>query len=154
MESVWDYPRPPAVVRCERQVRIEFGGVTIADSGRALRVLETASPPTVYVPLEDVADEHLDHARNGTPTFCEWKGTASYLDVIVNAVRCDRVAWWYPQPTAAYERLRDHAAFYPARVDCYLDDERVAPQPGAFYGGWVTGDIEGPCKRARGTLRC
>ena len=148
---MWDYPRPPALVACERRVRVEFAGRTIADSTRALRVLETASPPTIYVPPADVAHELLQ-ATSGH-TLCEWKGAASYHDIVVNGRRAERAAWWYPQPVAAYAALRDHVAFYPGRVDaCYLDDERVQPQPGAFYGGWITSDIQGPFKGEPGTL--
>ena len=137
---------------CDRRVRVRFADTQIAESLRALRVLETASPPTVYIPLGDVAEEHLVAARAGTPTFCEWKGSASYLDVLVDGVRCDRAAWQYLAPVEAYAALRGHVAFYPGRVDCWLDDERVAPQPGGFYGGWVTSDIEGPFKGVPGTL--
>jgi uncharacterized protein (DUF427 family) len=150
MESVWDYPRPPALVPSERRVRVEFGGRTIADSTRALRMLETASPPTVYLPLEDIVSECLEPTAGHT--MCEWKGAASYYDVVVAEARAAQAAWWYPLPSAAYAALRDHVAFYPGRVACYLDDERVRPQPGQFYGGWVTGDITGPFKGEPGTL--
>jgi uncharacterized protein (DUF427 family) len=149
-ESVWDYPRPPRVEPCERRVRVELGGETIAESDRALRVLETSSPPTIYVPLEDVRDGALRPAK-GT-TECEWKGTASYLDAINGDRVRPRAAWLYPEPKPGYERLRDHVAFYAGRVDaCYLDDERVTPQPGSFYGGWITAEIEGPFKGEPGT---
>jgi uncharacterized protein (DUF427 family) len=150
MESVWDYPRPPALVPSERRVRVEFGGRTIADSTRALRMLETASPPTVYLPLEDIVSECLEATAGHT--MCEWKGAASYYDVVVAAARAAQAAWWYPRPSSTYAALRDHVAFYPGRVACYLDDERVRPQPGQFYGGWVTGDITGPFKGEPGTL--
>jgi uncharacterized protein (DUF427 family) len=149
-ESVWDYPRPPRVEPCDRRVRVELGGVTIADSDRGLRVLETSSPPTIYVPLEDVRDGALRPAK-GT-TECEWKGTASYFDGISGHRVRPRAAWLYPEPKPGYERLRDHVAFYAGRVDaCYLDDERVTPQPGSFYGGWITAEIEGPFKGEPGT---
>jgi uncharacterized protein (DUF427 family) len=149
-ESVWDYPRPPRVEPCDRRVRVELGGEVIAESDRALRVLETSSPPTIYVPPEDVRVELLRPAR-GT-TECEWKGTASYLDAVVgNRVR-PRAAWTYREPKPAFEQLRDHLAFYAGRVDaCYLGDERVTPQPGNFYGGWITAEIEGPFKGEPGT---
>jgi uncharacterized protein (DUF427 family) len=150
VESVWDYPRPPALVPCDRRVRVEFAGRMIADSTRALRVLETASPPTIYVPRADIEEQALAPASG--QTLCEWKGAASYHDVVLNGDRAARAAWWYPQPVSAYAALRDHVAFYPGRVACYLDDERVQPQPGDFYGGWVTSDIKGPFKGAPGTL--
>ena len=152
-ESVWDYPRPPAVVPCERHVRVEHGGEVIAESDRALRVLETSSPPTIYVPPQDVRLDLLEEDADWHRTHCEWKGHASYLDVLAPDERAERAAWVYRDPVPAYARLRDHIAFYPARVDgCFLGDERVGAQEGDFYGGWVTADIEGPFKGAPGTL--
>jgi uncharacterized protein (DUF427 family) len=146
MESVWDYPRPPALVPCERRVRVLLDGITVADSTRALRVLETASPPTVYVPPADVELTLLSPAHGST--MCEWKGAAGYWDV----GRVARGAWGYPEPVAAYAALRDHLAFYPGRFECFLGDERVRAQDGDFYGGWITDDIQGPFKGAAGTL--
>jgi uncharacterized protein (DUF427 family) len=149
-ESVWDYPRPPRVERERRHVRVELGGETIAESDRAVRVLETAGPPTIYVPPEDVHSEALRPAKKTTE--CEWKGTASYFDAIAgNRVR-PRAAWTYPEPKPGYEQLRDWIAFYAGRVDAaYLGDERVTPQPGDFYGGWITAEIEGPFKGEPGS---
>ncbi len=146
MERVWDYPRPPAVVPCERRVRVELGGAIAADSTRALRVLETSHPPVIYIPAEDVTAV-LTPSR-ARQTFCEFKGVASYLD---HAGR--PVAWTYPSPSHGYEALRDHIAFYPGRVDAaWLDDERVLAQEGDFYGGWITADLVGPFKGPPGTL--
>jgi uncharacterized protein (DUF427 family) len=151
MERVWDYPRPPALVPCERRVRIELGGVTVADSVRALRVLETSHPPTIYVPPQDFADGTLERASGSS--WCEWKGRARYLDVIGGERRERRAAWSYPEPVAAYAALRDFVAVYPGRMDaCRLDDELVQAQEGDFYGGWVTADLVGPFKGAPGTL--
>jgi uncharacterized protein (DUF427 family) len=150
-ESVWDYPRPPALEPVGRRVRVELGGVVIADSARALRVLETSHPPTIYIPPEDLAPGHFT-ATSGS-SLCEWKGRASYLDVAAGDRRELRAAWYYPRPVAAYAALRDHVCLYPGRMDaCYLDEERVRAQPGDFYGGWITADIEGPFKGAPGTL--
>jgi uncharacterized protein (DUF427 family) len=146
-ESVWDYPRPPRVEPCRRPVRIEAGGILIASSTRALRVLETAGAPTIYIPPMDVSMEHLARAR-GAMTYCEWKGRASYFDVTDRR----RAAWTYKKPNAAFEELKDYISFYPAKVECYLDDERVRPQPGRFYGGWITDDIVGPFKGEPGSL--
>jgi uncharacterized protein (DUF427 family) len=149
-ERVWDYPRPPALVPCERRVRIELGGVTVADSTRALRVLETSHPPTIYVPPADVAAGCVQAAAGRS--FCEWKGIAAYFDVLAGG-RCERAAAWaYADPAAPYAALRDHLAFYPGRMDaCWLDDERVRSQPGDFYGGWITADLVGPFKGGAGT---
>jgi uncharacterized protein (DUF427 family) len=150
-ESVWDYPRPPRVEPCRRRVRIEHGGEVVAESDRALRVLETASPPTVYVPLDDVRTEFLE-AVEGRHTHCEWKGRAHYFHLVAGGSRAEAAAFHYPDPRPDFAALRDHVAFYAGRVDAaYLDDERVRPQPGAFYAGWVTDDVEGPFKGEPGT---
>ena len=150
-ESVWDYPRPPRIEPETRRVRVELGGETIADSTRALRVLETASPPTVYIPREDVREDVLADAP-GHHTHCEWKGGASYLHAEAGGTRAEHAAWFYPEPRPDYAELEGHVAFYAGRVDAaYLDDEQVRPQGGSFYGGWVTDEIEGPYKGEPGT---
>jgi uncharacterized protein (DUF427 family) len=149
-ESVWDYPRPPRVERTPRRIRVVLGGEVIADSVRAHRVLETSHPPVYYVPLEDVVDGALVPVEGST--FCEWKGAASYYDVLGGGRRVPRGAWTYRDPAEGYEAIRDAVAFYPAPMDaCYVDDERVEPQPGGFYGGWVTSDLVGPFKGGPGT---
>jgi len=131
-------------------VRVVFAGTTVADSARALRVLETSHPPTLYVPRADVVAGALREAP-GT-TVCEFKGRASYFDVAVGDAVAHRAAWTYRAPAPRYAALRDHVAFYPGRVDaCFLDEERVQPQEGDFYGGWITADLEGPFKGGAGT---
>ena len=150
-ESVWDYPRPPRIEPCARTVRIEHGGVAIAESDRALRVCETASPPTIYVPREEVRMELLVEVPD-RHTHCEWKGRAHYFDLDAGGSRAAAAAFHYPEPRTAFAALRDHVSFYPGRVDAaYLDDERVRPQPGSFYAGWITDEIEGPFKGEPGT---
>ena len=152
MERVWDYPRPPAVVPCDRPVRVVLGGIALADSARALRVLETSHPPTIYVPPADVRAEHLRPAA-APPTWCEFKGAARYLDAVVDGVRVESAAWTFDDPAPGYEMLRDHVAFYPGRVDdAWLGDERITAQAGDFYGGWISADLVGPFKGAPGTL--
>jgi uncharacterized protein (DUF427 family) len=152
MERVWDYPRPPAVVPCERRVRVELGGELLADSSRALRVLETSHPPTIYVPPADVRADLLQAGAAGT-TWCEFKGTARYLDAIVGDGRVRAVGWTYADPAPGYEALRDHVAFYPGRVDAaWLGDERIEAQASDFYGGWISADLVGPFKGPPGTL--
>ncbi len=149
-ESVWDYPRPPRLSRATRSVRVELAGRVVARSDRALRVAETASPPVYYVPRDDVDESVL--VANEAESFCEWKGLARYHDLRVGERVAERAAWSYPTPDPEYAALRDHLAFYPGRVDaCYLGDERVRPQPGPFYGGWVTDEIKGPFKGEPGT---
>ena len=150
MESVWDYPRPPRVEASARRVRIVFGGITVADTTRALRVVETSHPPVYYIPPEDVRSEFL--RPNRRRTYCEFKGQASYYDLVVAGREVEEAAWYYPEPSSRYEAIRDHLAFYPGRVDAaWVDDERVQPQAGDFYGGWITSEIEGPFKGAPGT---
>ncbi|MHB1571466.1 MAG: DUF427 domain-containing protein [Solirubrobacteraceae bacterium] len=152
MERVWDYPRPPAVVRCARRVRVELAGEVIAESSRAVRVLETRHPPTIYLPLTDVRQDLLAQS-DARSTWCEFKGAARYLDAaMVDGRRFSAVGWCYPNPATGYEALRDHIAFYPGRVDAaWLDDERVQAQESDFYGGWITCDLIGPFKGPAGT---
>lgn len=149
-ESVWDYPRPPRVEPVSRRVRVEFGGILLADTVHALRVCETSSPPVYYLPPADVATAHLE--RSIRTSFCEWKGVASYWSVRVG----DRVAkdagWSYPAPDPGFEEIRDYLSFYPRRMDaCWVGETRVTPQPGYYYGGWVTPDLTGPFKGIPGS---
>jgi len=150
MESVWDYPRPPRVEPAVRRARVELGGVTVADSTRALRVLETSQAPAIYFPLSDVRVGALEPVTR--TTVCEWKGVASYFDVVADGRRAQSAAWTYKSPLEAYAPIRGHVAFYPQRVDaCWLGDERVEPNQGDFYGGWITSDVTGPFNGAPGT---
>ncbi len=150
MESVWDYPRPPRVEASQRLVRVEFAGEVLAETMRARRVLETSHPPVYYIPPEDVRREFL--RPNRRRTHCEFKGEARYYDLVVGDREVRDVAWYYPEPMARFEVIREHVAFYPGRVEAvWLDDEQVEAQAGDFYGGWITADIEGPFKGAPGT---
>lgn len=146
VESVWDYPRPPRVEPTAKRIQVVFNGVMVADTTRALRVLETTHPPVYYVPLDDVAAGCL-RAAGGTTTVCEWKGKASYYDVLANGAHALRAAWTYRNPFPAFEAIRDAVAFYPGPMDaCLVGGERAEPQPGGFYGGWITADVTGPFK--------
>ena len=149
-ESVWDYPRPPRIEAVGRRVRVALGGTTVVDVPDAIRVLETAGAPTVYVPIEAVAAGVLRPVGGGS--FCEWKGAAAYWDVVADGATARRAAWGYPEPNGAFADLRGLVSFYPALVECRLDDEPVSPQPGGFYGGWVTAEIAGPIKGAPGSV--
>jgi uncharacterized protein (DUF427 family) len=152
MERVWDYPRPPALVPCTRHVRVELGGEVLADSLNALRVLETSHPPTVYFPPADIRSELLAPSRSRV-TWCEFKGSASYVDAIVGERIVAAVGWFYPDPSRDYEALHDYISFYPGRVDAaWMDEERIDAQQGDFYGGWITCDLVGPFKGPPGTL--
>lgn len=134
-----------------RRVRVVVGGVALADTTRALRVLETASPPTFYIPPEDVRLDLL--VPEPRRTVCEWKGEASYWTIRAGERVVPSAAWSYPRPMPGFEALRDHLAFYAGRVDeAWVDEERVAAQAGDFYGGWVTSEIVGPFKGESGTL--
>lgn len=149
-ESVWDYPRPPRVEPVYGRVTIEFGGRMLVDTTRALRVLETSHPPTVYVPIEDVVDGALRDA-DGT-SFCEFKGRAGYFDVVSGDRVAAKAAWYYPSPSRGYEQLAGYVSIYPGRMDrCTLDGEEVTAQEGDFYGGWITSKVVGPFKGAPGT---
>lgn len=149
-ESVWDYPRPPRLERTARRLVVEHGGRTIADTTRGLRVLETSQAPGYYLPEHDIDLDLL--RRAATRSFCEWKGTASYADVVVGSGVAPSAAWTYPDPVPAYAALLGHWAFYPQAVDrCRVDDEEVRPMEGGLYGGWVTDDVVGPIKGGPGT---
>jgi uncharacterized protein (DUF427 family) len=127
-----------------------LGDVTVADTTRAFRILETSHPPGYYIPPGDVLSEYLRPSRRHT--YCEFKGQASYYDLVVGERVVRDAAWYYPDPAPGYEVIRDHLAFYPGRVDaCFVDDEQVAAQEGDFYGGWLTADIVGPFKGGPGT---
>lgn len=150
-ESVWDYPRPPRVEPTTKRIRVLFNGVTIADTRRAFRVLETSHPPVYYIPPDDIQMEHLSKTRQRT--HCEWKGQARYYTITVGDKTAANAAWVYPTPTANFALIKDYVAFYPSRMDaCYVDDEQAQAQPGDFYGGWITKNIVGPFKGAPGTL--
>lgn len=149
-ESVWDYPRPPRVEPVSRRVRVEFAGLVIAESSRALRVLETSSPPVYYLPPADIQIQYLEPSSHST--LCEWKGVSQFWSVRVGERRAVNAAWSYPAPWAGFEAIQNYLAFYPARMDaCYVEDERVRPQPGHYYGGWITSEIVGPFKGLPGT---
>jgi uncharacterized protein (DUF427 family) len=149
-ESVWDYPRPPRLEYSDRHVRVVLGGEVIADTRRALRILETSHPPAWYLPAEDFVDGALVRAAGSS--FCEWKGVATYLDLVGGGVRAASAAWTYPDPVQAYAALAGHVSLYPAATDrCEVDGEVVRPQEGGFYGGWITSDVVGPFKGAPGT---
>jgi uncharacterized protein (DUF427 family) len=149
-ESVWDYPRPPRVERTNKHLEVVLGGEVVADTRKAWRVLETSHPPVYYIPPEDVRWEFVVDAGGGS--FCEWKGVARYFDVRVGALNRPRAAWSYPEPLPGFEGIRDHLAFYAGPMDrCTVDGEIVRPQPGGFYGGWITAGVVGPFKGEPGT---
>ena len=149
--SVWDYPRPPVLVPDSRLVVIRWGDVEVARTRRAIRVLETAHPPSFYLPWDDIL-RRLFEPEDGT-SFCEWKGPARYWTVVDGTRRLPRVAWSYPQPLEGADTLANCVAFYPKNLDCTVDDDIVRPQPGGFYGGWITPELTGPFKGESGSER-
>ncbi len=164
VESVWDYPRPPRLEATPRHLRIIHGGIVLAETTRALRILETSHPPVFYLPQTDILMQLLrPSSRRGS--FCEFKGSATYWNIDLSGAHLPNgdpappspivpaAAWSYPNPSRAYAALRDHLAFYASKVDqCTVDGEPVEAQPGDFYGGWITSHLRGPFKGAPGTL--
>ncbi len=149
-ESVWDYPRPPRLEPVERPLRIEFAGQTIAATTSGYRVLETSHPPVYYFPSDDVRSDLVVPTSGGS--FCEWKGMAAYHSIVVGDREVVRGAWSYPTPTKPFAAIKDHIAFYAGPMDgCFVGDEQARPQPGGFYGGWITDDVVGPFKGEPGT---
>lgn len=148
-ESVWDYPRPPRLVPDDRRVLVRAVDLLVADSCRALRVLETASPPTWYLPPADVRRERFVPAAGSSR--CEWKGAARYWTLRAGNTTVERVAWSYPDPLPGFEALRDYFGFYPAALACTVDGQAVTPQPGGFYAGWITPEVVGPFKGEPGS---
>jgi len=152
VESVWDYPRPPRLEPVPQRIRVRHSGITVADSVAALRILETSHPPVYYIPAHDVVADLLRPSVS-RQSFCEFKGLASYWDLVIEGSTVRDVGWSYAQPVAAYAALAGHLAFYASKVDeCWVGDERVVPQAGDFYGGWITTNLRGPFKGAPGTL--
>lgn len=148
-ESVWDYPRPPRLEASVKTVLVHFAGHEIARSSNAYRVLETSHPPSWYLPPDSVKKDLL--AASEKQSFCEWKGRATYWTVHAGEGIAENAAWSYPSPKPSFAAIRDYFAFYPDIFECYVDGERVEPQPGRFYGGWITKDVAGPFKGIPGS---
>ncbi|OBK33212.1 hypothetical protein A5658_14220 [Mycobacterium sp. 1245111.1] len=144
-ESVWDYPRPPRLEEFSGSITVELGSRVIASTTRAWRVLETSHPPTYYLPAAAFADGVL--RRAGGASWCEWKGQATYFDLVTDAAVASRAGWTYLAPTPGFAPLTGAVAVMAAAVDrCTVNGETVVPQPGGFYGGWITSWIVGPFK--------
>ena len=148
-ENVQSYPRPPALEPVAQPVDVWLGGQKIVSTTRALRILETHHAPTYYIPREEIAAEV---SRAPGSSFCEWKGAARYWTLAAGGVVAPRCAWDYPTPTKAFDALAGHLAIYAHAMDrCTVGGEEVEPQPGNFYGGWVTPNLRGTVKGAPGT---
>ena len=150
-ESVWDYPRPPRAEPTSEHIVVRLGGVVVAETRDAVRVLETSHPPGYYLPRSAFVAGALESAAGHS--VCEYKGVASYLSVRGGAVVAERSAWFYPEPLPGYEAIAGRVALYPGAMDeCTVDGEAVVAQEGGFYGGWITSRIVGPFKGAPGTM--
>jgi uncharacterized protein (DUF427 family) len=150
-ESVWDYPRPPRLEPTTRHLVVRCGGIVLAETRRGWRVLETSHPPVYYFPPQDVQLAYLRPSQRSS--YCEWKGQAKYWSVMVGDRLLQDVAWCYPEPTPSFRPIAQHLAFYAGPMDeCLVDGMIVTPQPGGFYGGWITPDVVGPFKGEPGTL--
>ena len=143
-ESVWDYPRPPKIDPDSRTIIVKHHDIVIAKTNNAIRILETASPPTFYIPPSDLNLELFK--KVGGSSMCEWKGAATYWDVVLSDKVFPKSAWSYEDPFEEYKTIKSYLSFYPAIFECFIDGERVQPQPGGFYGGWITSEIVGPVK--------
>ncbi len=149
-ESVWEYSRPPSLEGVSKRIDVVLGGVLIATTQRAFRVLETSHPPNYYLPLDAFLEGSVV-LGDGT-SYCEWKGRASYYTLRGGEQSAINAGWSYENPSPAFAALRGHIAIYADRMDaCYFDGELVIPQPGGFYGGWITANIKGPFKGVPGS---
>jgi uncharacterized protein (DUF427 family) len=150
-ESVWDYPRPPRLERTSALLQVVLGGSVVAETREGWRVLETSHPPTYYLPRTAFGAGVLRPAAGAS--WCEWKGRASYLDLVSGTTVAPAAAWTYEDPTPGFEEIAGAIAVMAAAVDrCLVDSEVVTPQPGGFYGGWVTKAIAGPIKGIPGSM--
>lgn len=149
LENVQSYPRPPALERVPQVLRVELGGALVAETSSGYRVLETHHAPTYYFPPADIAASLTPSPGR---SFCEWKGRAAYWNVDAGGSRAERAAWSYANPTPRFAAMDGYVAFYASLMDaCFVGGERVIPQPGDFYGGWVTRNLEGQIKGAPGS---
>lgn len=149
-ESVWDYPRPPRLEPVPERLRVVFAGQVVAETTAGWRVLETSHPPVYYFPPADIRPGVLQPAPG--QSWCEWKGRAAYWTLALDGHTVPEAAWSYPEPVPAFRPIAGHLAFYAGRVDsCWVGEEQARPQPGGFYGGWVTSRVTGPFKGEPGT---
>ncbi len=149
-ESVWDYPRPPRLEEFSGRIEVFYQDLKIVDTTSSYRVLETSHPPVYYLPPEDIQMQYLVPEEGSS--FCEWKGVAKYYNLVAKDNLVSKIGWYYPEPTAEFMPITNHIAFYAGLMSaCYINGEVVTPQPGGFYGGWITGNIVGPFKGEAGT---
>ena len=151
IENVWDYPRPPVSEAHEGEVSIKINDTLIVQSKSVIRVIETSHPPSYYIPQYDINLNFLK--KNKSTTFCEWKGTAKYLDIDFNGIHISKLAWYYPDPKESFSNIKNHISFYAHKaLKCFVNGELVDKQDGEFYGGWITKNLRGPFKGGVGTF--
>jgi len=149
-EKVWDYPRPPALEHTSKHVRIVADGGLVAETNRPILIKETSHPPVYFLPPDDVYEQWL--RKTPKTSFCEWKGQASYYDLVIGSRVLEAVAFVYENPVERYRDIAGWYSFYAAPMDSVtVDGELVTPQEGGFYSGWITPDLEGPFKGAPGS---
>ncbi|PWN89342.1 DUF427-domain-containing protein [Acaromyces ingoldii] len=153
VESVWNYPRPPALQPTTARLRVvwrapDHSETVVADTTQGYRVLETSHPPTYYFPPSDV-NQALLAPSAARRTWCEWKGQALYHDLKPTQASTPLVKakiWSYPSPTPGFAKIKDYMCFYASSgTDAakYVDEDEVAAQEGDFYGSWITPEITG-----------
>ena len=81
----------------------------------------------------------------------EWKGQASYYDLVTETRVAPKAAWSYLNPSPGFESIAGAVAVMAGKVDrCTVNGEQVVPQPGGFYGGWITSWVVGPVQGSPG----
>ena len=136
------FPRPPLCERTPRHLQVKWNDQIIADTREAYWLLETYHPPTYYLPPSSIKTPLQTTSKS---SFCEWKGRATYYEVAnpgtPNDVVKNRI-WSYDNPTEGFKSIKGYLSFYAGPWDCYVDGEKIVPQPGNFYGGWTSSDID------------
>ena len=124
-EEVFVHVRDPYhrvdTVPSSRHIRVEVGGVTVAESKRPILLFETTLPTRYYLPAEDIQMELL--SPTNTQTRCPYKGIASYWSVKVGENVHKDIVWGYPDPIPEIPKIKDLFSFYNEKVDIYVDGE-------------------------------
>ncbi|CAN5572296.1 DUF427 domain-containing protein [soil metagenome] len=106
---------PISLTRTGDRVTVKLGGRVIADTTDAITLQEASYPAVQYIPLADV-DPAVLRSSDHT-TYCPYKGMASYHSLEIGDDVAPAALWFYPAPHDAVAEIKDHAAFYPDRVD-------------------------------------
>ncbi|TVY33725.1 hypothetical protein LOCC1_G007951 [Lachnellula occidentalis] len=148
--NVQSFPRPPLLERTPRHLQVKYNGQVMADTTEAYWVLETYHAPTYYLPRSSLS---IPLTKTRKSTYCEWKGWATYysLSIPQSSETIEDRIWSYDSPTKGYQAIKGYVSFYAGPWQCFVDGEEVQPQPGDFYGGWVTEELEGLIKGSKQT---